>query len=76
MKKWRTLSKPAKVLLALLIGFLIWFFLLPKADKFELIGVMLVTLFTAFSMEGALELLPDAWFKPFRRKERNPLLEN
>lgn len=75
MKKLRRLFTPGRIILVLLVGLLIWFFLLPKVDKFELIGALFVTIVTLFSMEGALELLPDSWLKPFKRKERNPLLE-
>ncbi len=75
MKKWKAISTPGRIILVLLVGLLIWFFLLPKADKVELIEAVFLTLFTFFSMEGALALLPDSWFKPFRRKEHNPLLE-
>ncbi len=75
MKKWKAISTPGKIILVLLVSFLTWFFFLPKADKFELIGAVFITVVTFFSMEGALELLPDSWLKPFRRKEHNPLME-
>jgi len=72
MKKLKTISTTGRIILVLLVGLLIWFFLLPKVDKFEFIGAIL---FTVLTIEGAWRLIPDSWFKPFRRKERNPLLE-
>jgi hypothetical protein len=72
MKKLKAISTPVRIILVLLIGLLVWFFFLPKADKFEFIGAIL---FTVLTTEAAWRLIPDSWFKPFKRKERNPLLE-
>ncbi len=72
MKKLRTIVTPGRLVLALIMGLLVWFFLLPKVDKFEFIGAILLTV---FSYEGLCLLLPDDPFKRFRKKERNPLLE-
>ncbi|MBW0177313.1 hypothetical protein [Sediminibacterium sp.] len=72
MKKLKTISTPGLIILILLVGLLICFFLLPKVDKFEFIGAILLTV---FSYEGLCLLLPDDPFKRFRKKERNPLLE-
>lgn len=62
-----------RLILGLILGFLIWLFLLPKADKFEFIGAILLTV---FSYEGLCLLFPESFFDRFKRKERNPLIED
>ncbi|MFW2478283.1 MAG: hypothetical protein ACN4EP_15285 [Sediminibacterium sp.] len=72
MRKLKILATPRRVILFLILAVLVWFILLPKVDKLEFIGAVLITL---LSYEGICLLLPDDLFKRFRRKERNPLLE-
>lgn len=73
MKKWKNISTPGRIILVVLVGLLIWFFLLPKADKFEFIGVIFLTV---FSYEGLCLLFPESFFDRFKRKERNPLMDD
>ncbi|TDO28971.1 hypothetical protein [Sediminibacterium goheungense] len=72
MKKWKAISIPGKILLVLLIGSVICFFLLPNADKFEFIGAIFLTV---FSYEGLCLLFPESFLERFKKKERNPLIE-
>jgi hypothetical protein len=72
MKKLSTLLTPGRIILALLIGLLVWFLLLPKVGKVEFIGAIIITL---FSYEGFCLMFPESFFNRFKRKERNPLLE-
>lgn len=72
MKKLRTIVTPGRLILALIVGLLVWFFFLPKVDKFEFFGAIILTV---FSYEGFCLLFPESFFNRFKRKERNPLLE-
>lgn len=72
MKKLRKIVTPGRLILALMMGLLVWFFLLPEFDKFEFAGAILLTV---FSYEGFCLLFPESFFNRFKRKERNPLLE-
>lgn len=72
MKKLKVFATPGRLILFLVLAVLAWFIFLPKVDKLEFIGAIIVTL---LSSEGICLLLPDDLFKRFRRKERNPLLE-
>lgn len=72
MKKLKAISTPVRIILVLLVGLLVWFFFLPKVDKFEFIGAIILTV---FSCEGFCLMFPESFFDRFKRKERNPLID-
>lgn len=55
MRKLKILATPRRVILFLILAVLVWFILLPKVDKLEFIGAVLITL---LSYEGICLLLP------------------